>query len=395
MKKIFFFLSALTLTLSVFFLTSTCNKPLQEAPQEEMIPVTGITLDPTATVLLVGATMELDVTIVPAEATNKKVTWSTSDANVATVNSVGEVTAITSGTAMITATTNDGGFAASFSVTVSGGIMTMTTVASEVIFNVWIKLSEEFINLTIDWGDGKNSIIENSSLLGPPWPDKPVVFRFEHNYSGASEHLITITGNNIEWMSCDNNKLTTLDVSRCPELKSLYCSDNELTNVNISGNTGLVNLGCRINQLTTLDVSNCTALESLALSGNPLTVLDVSNCTALVSLSVSYCQLAALDVSKCTELEQLWCPGNQLKSLDVRHNTELRLLPCDVNLFTADALNELFSTLPYISERNPYTDCPLAISIYGNPGTDDCDFSIAEKKGWCQRGIMPSSADIP
>ncbi|MCL2436349.1 MAG: Ig-like domain-containing protein [Lentimicrobiaceae bacterium] len=362
----------------------------------EVIPVTGITLNSPPTSLTVGATLTLDAAIAPADATNKTVVWSSDDEHVATVNSEGVLTAVAPGVATITATTDDGGFAASFSVTVSEpGIITMITQATGVGIAVWIKLSEAIVNFTIDWGDGKKSIIEESSYM-PPWPDVAVDFRFEHNYSGASEHLITITGSNIELLSCGGNKLTTLDVSRCPELKTLYCWNNQLTNVNVSGNTELISLECMSNQLTALDVSNCIALESLGLSGNLLTVLDVSNCTALKSLSVSYCQLAALDVSKCTELEQLWCPGNQLKSLDVSHNTELRLLPCDVNLFTAEALNDLFRSLPYISERNPYWDwdCPMAISIYGNPGTDDCDFSIAEKKGWCQRGIMPASLEV-
>ena len=397
MNRYFFYIAA-----AAALLTAACTKePLKE--EEPVIPVTGITHNLPATLeVLVGATLTLEADVEPAEATNQTVTWNTSDDRVATVNPEGEITAVAPGTATITVAADDGAFTATCIVTVAEevipvtGVITMSTQASEVNISVWIKLSAEIVNFSIDWGDGKKSKIYESSYM-PPWPDFAVDFRFEHNYSGASEHLITITGNNIELLSCGYNKLTSLDISRCPELKTLYCWDNQLTKVNVSGNIELKSLECRMNQLSTLDVSNCTALEVLSLSGNPLTALDVSNCTALISLSVSYCQLIALDVSKCTELEQLWCPGNKLKSLDVSHNTELRLLPCDMNLFTADELNDLFRSLPYISERNPYWDydCPLAISIYGNPGTDDCDFSIAEKKGWCQRGIMPASKDVP
>lgn len=70
--------------------------------------VTGVTLDKTSLGLMVGQTVYLTPTILPITATNKNVTWSTSNQNVATVNSQGAVTAVASGTATITVTTVDG-----------------------------------------------------------------------------------------------------------------------------------------------------------------------------------------------------------------------------------------------------------------------------------------------
>ena len=66
---------------------------------------TGVTLSQTLAKLLFGETLTLTATIAPANATNKSVTWSSSDEAVATVNENGVVTAKSAGTAIITVTT--------------------------------------------------------------------------------------------------------------------------------------------------------------------------------------------------------------------------------------------------------------------------------------------------
>lgn len=83
------------------------------------IPVTGVTVSPTSLSLLVGETGQLTSTVLPANATNKTVVWSTSNSAIATVNSSGLVKTVSSGNAIITVTTADGGFTATCSVTVN------------------------------------------------------------------------------------------------------------------------------------------------------------------------------------------------------------------------------------------------------------------------------------
>ncbi|HQK38068.1 MAG TPA: Ig-like domain-containing protein, partial [Bacteroidales bacterium] len=85
------------------------------------VPVTGVTVNPTSLSLTVGQTGQLTATVQPADATNKNVSWSSSNTSVATVNSSGLVTAIAAGNATITVTTQDGGKTASCAVTVTAG----------------------------------------------------------------------------------------------------------------------------------------------------------------------------------------------------------------------------------------------------------------------------------
>ncbi|HEJ7989704.1 TPA: Ig domain-containing protein [Serratia liquefaciens] len=80
--------------------------------------VSGVTLNKTTTSLAVGANETLTATVAPADATNKEITWSTSDAAKATVDN-GKVTGVAAGTATITVTTEDGDKTASCAVTVT------------------------------------------------------------------------------------------------------------------------------------------------------------------------------------------------------------------------------------------------------------------------------------
>ena len=82
------------------------------------ITVTGITLNRAALLMRYKDTEKLTVTFSPTDATNKNVTWTSDNREVATVDSIGNVTAKGSGTATITATTEDGGHTASCIVTV-------------------------------------------------------------------------------------------------------------------------------------------------------------------------------------------------------------------------------------------------------------------------------------
>ena len=81
--------------------------------------VSGVSLDQSALTLTEGGTAQLTATVEPIDATNKKVTWSSSAPGVATVDASGNVTAVAEGTATITATTDDGGKTATCTVTVA------------------------------------------------------------------------------------------------------------------------------------------------------------------------------------------------------------------------------------------------------------------------------------
>lgn len=102
------------------------TEALEQMAQEEYdritaqtVAVTGVTVAPATASIKVGATANLSATIAPANASNKNVTWSSSDQSKATVNATGVVTGVAVGSATITATTADGNKTATSAVTVT------------------------------------------------------------------------------------------------------------------------------------------------------------------------------------------------------------------------------------------------------------------------------------
>ena len=91
----------------------------KEAHVDLTVNVTGVTLSPTSKTLIVGETQQLTKTISPSNATNKDVTWQSSNTGVATVNGYGLVTAVSAGTATITVKTVDGNKTATCAITVN------------------------------------------------------------------------------------------------------------------------------------------------------------------------------------------------------------------------------------------------------------------------------------
>jgi len=81
--------------------------------------VTGVSLDTTTISLPVNKSQRLTATILPSNARNKNVHWSSSDESVATVSLTGLITAVSEGETTITVTTDDGGFSATCTVTVT------------------------------------------------------------------------------------------------------------------------------------------------------------------------------------------------------------------------------------------------------------------------------------
>ena len=75
-----------------------------------MEPVTGVSLEKDEDTVYVGDKLVIGSEISPSDATNKTLTWSSSDPRVASVNSEGIITVLKSGEAIITVTTVDGGF---------------------------------------------------------------------------------------------------------------------------------------------------------------------------------------------------------------------------------------------------------------------------------------------
>lgn len=91
-------------------------------------PATGVYLSSSSMTLKVGDTNTLTATVLPSNASNKGVSWSSSNSSIATV-SAGTVTGVAPGTCTITVTTSDGGYTATCNVTVVSALTPVTSVS--------------------------------------------------------------------------------------------------------------------------------------------------------------------------------------------------------------------------------------------------------------------------
>jgi len=159
--------------------------------------VTGVTLSRTTATIGNTGVQQLTATVAPSNATNKNVTWSTSNASIATVNSSGLVTAFAAGTAAITVTTQDGGKTATCSFTIiagptffqdcnyggtavglATGTYTTAQLSSAGIANNWISSLKVPAGYTVTLYDGDSqtgtnvvATADNSCLVGNSFND--------------------------------------------------------------------------------------------------------------------------------------------------------------------------------------------------------------------------------
>lgn len=109
----------------VSVISQTATLTVQAKPAS--VPVTGVKLNKDSLTLQEKGSDTLTATVEPADATNQDVIWKSSDTSIATVSADGTVTAISAGTATITATAKDGsGVSASCTLTVTHGKMVQT-----------------------------------------------------------------------------------------------------------------------------------------------------------------------------------------------------------------------------------------------------------------------------
>lgn len=133
MKKKSLFLLSSTLLLSLVTTMSACStndEPAKSsnpnpdssysAPtsEAETVNVASISITNSENHLNVGSSLTLGVSVLPSNATNKSVTYSSSDPSVLSVNEAGLVNALKEGSATITATSVDGGKTSSISLRV-------------------------------------------------------------------------------------------------------------------------------------------------------------------------------------------------------------------------------------------------------------------------------------
>ena len=151
--------------------TATCNVTVVA----EEISVTSVSLDQTAVELAEGGEVTLTATVKPDDATNKNVSWTSSNESVATVDN-GKITAVKAGNATITVKTDDGNKTATCNVTVVAEEISVTSVSldqtavelaegGEVTLTATVK-PDDATNKNVSWTSSNESVatVDNGKI---------------------------------------------------------------------------------------------------------------------------------------------------------------------------------------------------------------------------------------
>ncbi|MFJ7373122.1 Ig domain-containing protein [Lysinibacillus capsici] len=168
------------------------------SPTPSVIPVVGITLNEVIENLKIGETKTLTVNVVPANATNKLVRWTSSDLNVATVNGQGKVIATGIGTVTITATTVDGLKTASVTFTVThsnGAAITGVGTSSSVLQlgETTSRTAETTESGTITWSSSNTGVATVHSSTGEITAHTPGNTTISYTSSNGKMNSVSLT----------------------------------------------------------------------------------------------------------------------------------------------------------------------------------------------------------
>lgn len=227
------------------------------------VAVSSVSFDKSSIIIGINENFKrLTPIIQPSTATNKAVTWKSSDKNIATVDEFGNVEPVSLGTATITVTTLDGNKTATCTVTVSTAAEAIDTVDTNVydphdraVIDAMIKSYGTIINAGVTWSEREPKTVIEMNLYG-------LGVKGPLDISGL-KHLVKF--------SVQESEMTSLNASGCAALQVLDVMNNRIKTINVSGCTALTDFICSINQLATIDIRGLTSLKFLNCTDNYFT----------------------------------------------------------------------------------------------------------------------------
>ena len=270
-----------------------------------VVPVAGVSLAPES--LTIGLSEDnlgkFDLIFTPKNASNKNVTWSSSNPEVASVSPDGIIKGLKQGQTAITVTTEDGGFTASNIVNVTDEITNdFDPLFRQLLYNDgYIKTTKHITKKDV------------SSIFKLELSNKKL------NSLNGIEHFISLTE-----LYCDNNSLTELDLSRNINLDIVKARNNKLTKINVSHCSKMTELYLAENHLTTVEIGDLKSLLTLDLSRNPISSLDIPAGLKISRLLLRSAELSSLDLSNLKSLIFLYIiDSKKLERLDLSNLPKL------------------------------------------------------------------------
>ncbi len=304
-----------------------------------VVSVTGVTLSPTSISLNIGETSQLTATVSPSNATNKNITWSSSNNSVATVSNSGLVSAVSQGNATITVTTVDGNFTATANVSVTNSTVSVTGVTlspTSLSLNIGgtsqltaTVLPANATNKLVSWSSSNNSVVtvSNSGLITAISVGNAIitVTTVDGNKTATANisvttSVISVTGVTLSPTSLSLNiggtsqlTATVLPANATNKLVSWSSSNNSVVTVSNSGLITAISVGNAIITVTTVD-GNKTATANISVTTSVISVTGVTLSPTSLSLNIGGTSQLTATVLPANATNKLvsWTSSNNL-----------------------------------------------------------------------------------
>jgi hypothetical protein len=211
----------------------------------------------------IGKTAQLNAEIIPA---SMDVRWSTSSPDIASVDANGLVTAMSAGTVTVTATTNDGSYAADCVVTVNPRVVTVPVTVTTEDGNFSDRCVVKVTN-------GNTGGAAEQKYYKNKYPDKAVVILpNENTYGEAIGNTVVVGGNGDDWVEISHGG-NTFVYNRNGGRDSVVCVDVK------EGNQNEIHFGPGIRKEDLIFVSsdndlNIIVLGSAGVESGRVTIVD-------------------------------------------------------------------------------------------------------------------------
>lgn len=266
------------------------------------VKVTGVTVTPTEAIIAVGGKATLSASIAPANATNKNVTWTTSDEKVATVTN-GIVTGVKAGKATITVTTADGGKTATCAVEVKETVTppepvtemtilpkTVTLEIGDAPLELSVVSNEEADTKSVNWTINGDAAAVEAAL-------KVITLAQEQGKDTATVTPVGIGSATVK-ATAGNGKSTTRTITVKAAEPVVPGKDVPVTAVRIVPSTLELQVGDGLKQLdAVLTPSNATN-KSVTWTVNDSSIVEVNK--GQTELQRTYAQAKSIGTAKIT-----------------------------------------------------------------------------------------------
>jgi uncharacterized protein YjdB len=272
--------------------TAICNVTVKEVVIGD-IAVTGVTINKTSTSILISGTETLAATVLPSNATNQNVTWSSSADSIATVSQDGLITGKAEGIATITVKTEDGGFTANCAVSITSGITTVpvtdvtldkNTLALKVGASETLTatvLPADATNKNVSWSSDKNAVatVTNGLVTAVSAGSATITVTTEDgNKTATCTVTVTSGSTTIPVTGVSLNKSTlSLDIG-ASETLTVTVLPADATNKNVSWSSNLSSIATVTNGLVTAVSAGSATITVTTQDGN-----KTATCTVTVS----------------------------------------------------------------------------------------------------------------